>query len=162
MLNFHRIARTQLVANEEEAYKYWLRTVRACMKAEEAYGPRVVYRLRYTALVENSESALRSLLDFVGEPYSPKCLEPLSERINSSNVPDDFTSEDPATDPVIIEEAMRLSRDLQDGSQPVEASATASAEMEAAFAERVQYMAALDTQYQRALQAAQKLEGSAA
>src|SRR5258707_5476562 len=75
MLNFHRIARTQLVANEEEAYKYWLRTVRACMKAEEAYGPRVVYRLRYAALVENSESTLRSLLDFVGEPYSPQCLE---------------------------------------------------------------------------------------
>ncbi len=161
MLNFHRIARTQLVANEEEAYKYWLRTVRACMKAEEAYGPHVVYRLRYTALVENSESALRSLLDFVGEPYSPKCLEPLSERINSSNVPDDFISEDPSTDPVIIEEAMSLSRDLRDGSQPVEASVAASAEMEAAFAERVQYMTTLDTQYQRALQAAQKLEGRA-
>jgi len=162
MLNFHRIAGTHLVPNEEEAYKYWLRTVRACLKAEEAYGPRVIYRLRYTALVENPESALCSLLDFVGEPYSAKCLEPLSERINSSNVPDDFTSEDPATDPVIIEEAMRLSRDLQHGSQPAAASAAATAEMEAAFAERVQYMAALDTQYQRALQAAQKLEGSAA
>ena len=161
MVNFHRATGIQLVANEEEAYKYWLRTVKACLKTEEAYGPHVIYRLRYSALLENSESALRSLLDFLGEPYSAKCVEPLSQRINSSNVPDDFTSQDPATDPVIIEEAMRLSRDLQHGSQPTEASAAASAEMEAAFAERVQYMAALDTEYQRALQVAQKLERSA-
>ena len=143
MLNFHRIAGTHVVANEEEAYRYWLRTVRACLKAEEAYGPHVVYRLRYAALVENPESALRSLLDFLGEPYSAKCLEPLSQRINSSNVPADFKSDDPATDPAIIEEAMRLSRDLQHGSQPAEASAAAAAEMEAAFAKRVQYMALL-------------------
>src|SRR6185312_596205 len=60
MLNFHRIAGTHLVANQEDAYKYWLRTVRACLKAEEAYGPCVIYRVRYTALVENPESALRS------------------------------------------------------------------------------------------------------
>jgi hypothetical protein len=162
MLNFHRIAGTHVVPNEEEAYKYWLRTVRACLKAEEAYGPHVIYRLRYSALVENAESALRSLLDFLGEPYSAKCLEPLSQRINSSNVPDDFRSEDPATDPVIIEEAMRLSRDLQHGSQPAEASAAATADMEAAFDERVQYMATLDSQYQRALQTVQKLERTAA
>ena len=162
MLNFHRIAGTHVVPNEEEAYKYWLRTVRACLKAEEAYGPHVVYRLRYTALVENPESALRSLLDFLGEPYSAKCLEPLSERINSSNVPPDFKSDDPATDPAIVEEAMRLSRDLQHGSQPAETSAAATADMEAAFDERVQYMATLDSQYQRALQTVQKLERTAA
>ena len=64
-------------AERREADKYWLRTVRACLKAEEAYGPQVVYRLRYTALVENPKSTLRSLLDFLGEPYSAKCLEPL-------------------------------------------------------------------------------------
>src|SRR5213595_3339354 len=112
MLNFHRVAGTHLVANEEEAYKYWLRTVRACLKAEEAYGPHVVYRLRYAALVENPESTLRLLLDFLGEPYSAKCLEPLSERINSSNVPPNFESDDPATDPAIAEEAWRLSSEI--------------------------------------------------
>jgi len=162
MLNFHRIAGTHLVANEEEAYKYWLRAVSACLKAEEAYGPQVIYRVRYAALVENPESALRSLLDFLGEPYSAQCLEALSERINSSNVPDDFTSEDTATDPGIIEEAIRLSRDLQHGSQSAEASAAATAEMEAAFDERVQYIASLDSQYQQALQTLQKRERTAA
>jgi hypothetical protein len=162
MLNFHRLAGLHLVANEEEAYRYWLMSVRACLKAEEAYGPDVVYRIRYSSLIENPESALHSLLDFVGEPYSAKCIEPLSQRINSSNVPDDFISEDPATDPVIIEEAKKLSGELQHSSQPAEASAAATAEMEAAFEERVRYFATLDNQYQRALQNVQKLERAAA
>jgi hypothetical protein len=139
MLNFHRIAGTHLVANEEEAYKYWLRTVRACLKAEEAYGPGVVYRLRYTALRENPESALCSLLDFVGEPFSAKCLEPLSERINSSNVPPDFKSDDPATDPAIVEEARRLSAEIEQISQPTEHSSAAADELEAEFDARVKH-----------------------
>ncbi len=141
MLNFHRIAGTNVVANEEEAYKYWLRTVRACLKAEEAYGPHVVYRLRYTTLVENPESALRSLLDFLGEPYSAKCLEPLSQRINSSNVPPDFESEDPATDPAILEEARRLSAEIEQTSRPTEHSSAAADELEAEFDARVKHIA---------------------
>ena len=99
MLNFHRVAGIRLVANEEEAYKYWLRIVSACLEGEKAYGPRVIHRLRYSTLVEAPESAMRSLLHFVGEPYNAKCLEPLSERINSSNVPADFDPRDSATDP---------------------------------------------------------------
>lgn len=137
MLNFHRIARTHVVASEEEAYKYWLRRVRACLKAEEAYGPQVVYRMRYTSLVENAEAALRSLLDFLDEPYSAKCLEPLSERINSSNVPPDFTSDDPATDPAIVEEARRLSAKIEETPQPTAHSTAAADELEAEFDARV-------------------------
>jgi hypothetical protein len=56
------------VANEEEAYKYWLRTVSACLKPEEAYGPRVVYRLPYAGLINNPDSTIKSLLNFLGEP----------------------------------------------------------------------------------------------
>ena len=141
MLNFHRIAGTHVVPNEEEAYKYWLRTVRACLKAEEAYGPHVVYRLRYTALLENPESTLRSLLNFLSEPYSAKCLEPLSERINSSNVPPDFKSEDPVTDPAIVEQARRLSSEIEQTCQPSQQSSTAADELEAEFGARVKHMA---------------------
>ncbi len=141
MLNFHRIAGTHLAANEEEAYKYWLRTVRACLKAEEAYGPHVVCRLRYAALVENPESALRSLLDFLGEPYSAKCLEPLSERINSSNVPPDFKSDHLATDPAIVEEARRLSAEIEQTSRPTEHSPAAADELEAEFGTRIKHLA---------------------
>ena len=141
MVNFHRATGIQLVANEQDAYKYWLRTVRACFKAEEAYGPHVVYRLRYTALVENPESALRSLLDFLGEPYSAKCLEPLSQRINSSNVPPDFRSDDPATDPAIVEEARRLSAEIEQTPQPTEHSPAAADELEAEFCARIKHIA---------------------
>src|SRR3989441_9664624 len=126
MLNFHRIAGTHLVANEEEAYKYWLRTVRACLKAERAYGPGVVYRLPYAALVENPEPAMRSLLDFLDVPYIAKCLEPLARRINSSSVPPDFKSDDPATDPAVVEEATRLCTEIGETPRPREPSSTAA------------------------------------
>ena len=158
MLNFHRVAGTQLVGSEEEAYRYWLGTVSACLTAERAYGPRVIHRLKYSDLIGNPESTLRSLLNFLGEPYSEKCLEPLGERINSSDVPTDFRSEDPATASVVVEQATRLSRDLEQSLQPTEASPTAAAEMEAAFAERVQHMGTLESQHQRALQIIQTLE----
>ena len=140
MLNFHRIAGTHLVANEEEAYKYWLRAVSACLKAEEAYGPQVIYRVRYAALVENPESALRSLLDFLGEPYSAQCLEALSERINSSNVPPDFKSDDPATNLAIVEEARRLSAEIDQTSQSTEHSLAAADELDADFDARIKYL----------------------
>src|SRR5438874_1334148 len=140
MVNFHRATGIQLVANEEDAYKYWLRTVRGCLKAEEAHGPHVVYRLRYTVLVENPESALRSLLDFVGEPYSAKCLEPLSQRINSSNVPPDFKCDDAATDPVIVEQARQLSASIEETPQPSVQSPAAADELEAEVEARVKHL----------------------
>jgi hypothetical protein len=135
MLNFHRVAGTQLVTNEEQAYKYWLRMVDACLKAEQSYGPRVIYRLQYAALIDNPEAAIRSLLDFVGEPYSAKCLEPLAQRINSSNVPVDFKSEDPATDPKVVEAARRLYAEIQQTPQPAEGSPAVADQLEAAFQE---------------------------
>ena len=158
MINFHRVAGTQLVASEEEAYRYWLGTVSACLTAERAYGPRVIHRLKYSDLIGNPESALRSLLNFLGEPYSEKCLQPLGERINSSDVPTDFRSEDPATASAVVEQATRLSQDLEQSLQPAEASPAAVAEMEATFAERVQHMGSLESQHQRALQIIQTLE----
>jgi hypothetical protein len=151
MINFHRVTGIQLVANEEEAYRYWMRTVSACRVAERAYGPSVVYRIRYADLMKEPESTMRSLLDFLSEPYTARCLEPLSQRINSSNVSDDFKADHPATDPAVVEGAARLSRDLEQTAQPAAASCAAADEMEAAFAKRVQYMATLDSQYQRAL-----------
>jgi len=133
LLNFHRVSGVHLVANEEEAYKYWLRTVKACLKAESAYGPKVVHRVLYSTLINKSESAIQSLLSFVGESYSPTCLEPLGERINSSNVPPDFKSYDPATDPAIVEEARRLWVEIERTEQSKESSAAAADEMETAF-----------------------------
>lgn len=135
MLNFHRISGIHLVANEAEAYNYWLRAVQACLKAEQAYGPRVVHRLLYSTLMKNPEQAIQSLLGFVDESYTAICLAPLGERINSSNVPPDFKSEDPATDPAIVEEARRLWAEIEQTNQPMETSAAAVEELEMAFQE---------------------------
>ena len=143
MVNFHRTTGIHLVPNEEEAYKYWLRTVKACLKAEEAYGTDVVYRLHYRSLVEAPESALRSLLDFLGEPYSAKCLAPVSQRINNSDVPPDFKSDDPATDPLIVEEARRLSAKTEESPQCTEQSPAAADELDAEFGMRVKHIATL-------------------
>jgi hypothetical protein len=158
MLNFHRVAGTHLVQNEEQAYKYWLRMVRACVQAERAYGLGVVHRLSYTALIDDPEWAIRSLLEFVGEPYSAKCLEPLSRRINSSNVPPDFVAEDPGTDPHAVRDATNLYAKLQEMAQSAEASPAVADEIEAAFTERVEHMATVDKQLHKAMRMIQTLE----
>ena len=150
MLNFHRIAGNRLVANEEEAYDYWLRTVSACLKAEQAYGPRVVLRLRYSQLVDSPETAMRSVLKFVGERYVTASLKPLQERINSSKVPADFKIGDPKTNSMLVERATQLSTEMIETPQPSEASPAAAEEMEAAFYERARYVATVDSEYHRA------------
>ncbi len=152
MLNFHRVGGGSLVANEQEAYNYWFRAVSSCLLAERAYGPRVVFRLRYSDLVDTPESALRSLLNFLGESYTAECLTPLTKRINSSNVPADFKIGDPATDAAAVERATRLCAQLVETPQPSEASPSAAEELEAAFAERVRFVASMDSEYCRALQ----------
>src|SRR5437870_6606922 len=156
MLNFHRVWGVQLVANEEKAYEYWLRTVSACINAEEAYGPNVVYRLRYADLVSNPESAMHSLLKFLDEPYTAKCLEPLGRRINSSNVPDDFVADDPATDPALVAHATRLSAELETNPQSSEPSPAAADALEIEFQQRTQYVAALDKETERLIRVLEK------
>jgi Sulfotransferase family len=141
MINFHRVAGMQLVANEEEAYRYWLRTVRGCLKAEEAFGPAVVYRVRYADIISNPESTMRLLLGFLGEPYAASCLGPLAHRINSSDVPPDFKSNDNGTDRNVIREAMRLCAEVEETPQPRDPSPAAVNELEAAFRERVKCIA---------------------
>ena len=150
LLNFDRLGEGSLVANEQQAYEYWLRTVNACLEAERAYGRQIVHRLQYSDLINNPESALRSVLKFLGEPYVPACLEPLQLRINSSNVPASFDASDPQTEPSLVEQAVRLSTEVEKTPQPPEASPAASDEMEAAFNERVKYVATLASEYRRA------------
>jgi hypothetical protein len=141
MVNFHRVAGVPLVANEEEAYRYWMRTVNACLMAERAYGPTVIHRVRYTNLVNDPEPTIRSLLDFLEEPYHDRCLEPLELRINSSTVTADFETHGTAADPALVAEAMQLSDKVEASGQPANASQTAADEMDSAFQDRVNDMA---------------------
>jgi Sulfotransferase family len=158
MLNFHRVAGHHLFNNEQEAYNYWFRTVSSCLLAERAYGPRVVLRLRYSDLLNAPEIAMRSVLEFIGERYTTACLNPLGKRINSSNVPIDFEIDNSRTDPALLERAARLCAEVEETPQPPEASSTAVEEMEAAFEERVRYVATLDDEYYKALQEMTRLQ----
>ncbi len=158
MLNLHRLAGVQLVANEEEAYSYWLRTVKACIEAERAYGSNVVRRLPYNALIDDPESAIRSVLDFVGEQFCARCLEPLSCQINSSDVPPDFVAEDPATDRRIVEEATSLYVELQNAPELTESYSAATDEMATGFDLRVQHLATVEDQLRNAVRTIKTLE----
>src|SRR4029077_2537686 len=159
MLHFHQVSGESLVANEQEAYSYWLRTVSSCLLAERAYGPRVVLRLRHSDLVENPKGALQSVFGFLDESYAPECLTPLAPRINSSNVPPGFKIDLRKTDPSLIEQATRLSQQAEESSQPPEASPAAVEEIEAAFDERIQFVATLSDEYRTALQQNSGLKG---
>jgi hypothetical protein len=150
MLHFHHLSGQSLVANVQEAYSYWLRTASSCLLAERAYGPNVVFRVRHSDLVDASEATLRSIFSFLSEPFAPECLEPLAQRINSSNVPPDFQIDDHGTDPNLIKQATQLCREVEENSQPLEASAAAIEEIEAVFDERVQFVASLPKEYRRA------------
>jgi hypothetical protein len=134
MLNFHRVAGSSLVGSEEQAYDYWLRAVRACLRAEEAYGPQVIHRLLYSTLINNPESAIRRLLHFVGEPYDSECLKPLAVRINSSNVPADYKADDPATNRNVVEQALQLLAEMEQ-TQLDQSSPDALLQIEAEFSE---------------------------
>ena len=141
MVTFHHVTGIQLVANEEEAYRYWMRTVRACLLAERAYGPTVIHRVRYRDLIEQPEPTMRSLLDFIEEPYTEKCLEPLELRINSSIVPPDFEINDAALSPTLVEETTQLSTEVERTAQPADTSPRAADEMQASFRELVSHLA---------------------
>lgn len=161
MVHFHRVAGVQLVANEEEAYRYWMRTVSACLLAEQAYGPTVVHRIRYQDLINNAESAMRSLLVFLGEDYSERCLEPLQLRINSSNALEDFQT-DHTSNQVLIEQVLQLSKQTEQNPPPAKDSSAAAEELEADFQQRVSYMSTIDSAFQKSQQTIEALNKSGA
>lgn len=152
MLHFHSVSGESLVANTQEAYRYWLNTVSNCLLAERAYGRSVIFRLRYSDLVAKPDATLKAVFTFLGEPFAQECLGPLAQRINSSNVPADFTIDHSETDPSLVEQATRLSQQIEESSQPLETSLQAIEELEAAFGKTVQFVAALDRKYGMAQQ----------
>ena len=162
MLLFPRVSGQSLVANQEEAYRYWVRTVSNCLLAERACGPRIVFRLRHSDLVDTPEATLRSLFNFLGEPYAPECLEPLVQRINSSNVPADFKIDERQTNRRLEDQAAELCQQVEENPQPLDASAEAVEEIEAAFDERVHFFATLASNYSKARQKIAALEDKSA
>ncbi len=158
IFHFGRVAQTALAQNEQQGYEYWLRTVRACLQAEQAYGSSVVYRVLHSDLVAHSEHTIRSILTFLGEPYEIACLEPLQQRINSSQVPEQFELCDTATDQNVIEAAHAIERELIDRTMPIAPSAGAAAELEAEFQKQVHHVQNVHRYHAQALHRIAKLE----
>ncbi len=160
MLHFEKVSGRKLVADENEAYTYWLKTVSNCLLAERAYGRNVVFRLPYSQLVQQPESAIRSLLDFLDEPFSSECLKPMAKRINSSNVPPDFEIDLRKVDPRLVQQATALYRETECTPQALHPSQIALDEIEAAFQERVRFMASLPKEYRKVRDKIAKVEAA--
>ncbi len=70
----------------DEGLKTWMRHTESALLAERALGPEKVFRLDFERIENDAEPMIRELLAFLGEAYSPCCLEPLLQRTNSSEV----------------------------------------------------------------------------
>src|SRR5204863_3375189 len=118
----------------------------------------VVYRIKHSDLIAHPESTMRGLLEFLEEPYETACLEPLADRINSSNVPADYKSADPDADPNVIESARQLERELMTTAPSPTPSQSAADELETAFQDRVDYLENVSGYHRRALARISQLE----
>lgn len=70
----------------KEGLAIWMHHTEDAWLAEKAFGPERVFRLRYERLEHEPELLMHELLNFLGEPFSPACLEPLTTTPNSSRV----------------------------------------------------------------------------
>lgn len=147
MLHFQLKDRIGLVDSVQEAYEYWLRTVRACIQAEAALGSSEMLRIRYDDLIQRPELALRRMLAFLDEPFNNVCVEPLLRKINSSNVSSASRNTTSAIDSHVIQEALLLNERLQATEMPLESSASQMRELQISFEKRIEYMAGFDNEY---------------
>ena len=141
MVNFTGSAGYRLVKSEQEAYQYWLRTVRGCFDAERAFGSSVILRVRYRDLVESPERMLRACLDFLGEIYTADCLIPLQTKINSSGEQAAPCNTAQSTARALRLEAQELFGTLDAEQAGYAGSAEPAAELESHFVERARYIA---------------------
>ncbi|HWP95044.1 MAG TPA: sulfotransferase [Gammaproteobacteria bacterium] len=120
----------------DEAYRAWLRLVRACVAAENALGPDRVLRIRYEDLIAEPEDTLKRCLGFVGEQWAPACLEPLQRKINSSSVEATTNGGEAGEISAVAREADDYFRGLIEMGQKRETDAEALAELERTFSEQ--------------------------
>jgi len=149
MLNFDQLAGFKLAATEEEGYQTWMQYTRACLTAEEAYGPEVVCRIFHHQLVQEPEKTVRRALEFVGEPFASACLEPLDERINSSKTQEIMAANSLPDFPEFAE-AHELWKEVTTTPPPTCASPAGAALLEEQFEKRVSYLENLATEVRQA------------
>lgn len=157
MLNFDQLADFKLAATEREGYQTWMQYVRACLAAEEAYGPEVVCRIFHHQLVEDPEKTVRRALEFVDEPFAAACLEPLGERINSSKT-QEIMAADSLPDFPEFAEAHELWKGVTTTPPPTSASPAGAALLEEHFEKRVRYLENLGSEVRQTRKALFELQ----
>jgi len=70
----------------EEGLGVWASHSEVAALAEQALGSDKVFRLQFERISKEPEQLVRELCAFLDEDYSPDCLIPITERINSSDV----------------------------------------------------------------------------
>lgn len=150
MMKFDRLSGTTLVETAAKAFGHWMKYVQACLAAEEAYGPNVVRRLFHEELVTEPEETMRRILDFIGEPFAPECLEPLARRINSSHAGEAVSVKFPEDSSPESLAARELWETLRSRSAPEATSRSTDAAQEAEFQNRVQFAGKLPARYAQA------------
>ena len=150
MLHFHRVGQKNLAETEVDGFQKWERYVRSVLTAEEAYGSTTILRLLYDDLIERPEKAIRAALDFVGERFHADCLEPLTNRINSSVVDARYSIPQELDDHPDVIRARELWLNLRHGSLIGAPQPEAAQAIERQFEQYVQYFLNLDAQYARA------------
>ncbi len=132
--------------------------VRACVMAENAFGAEMVCRVFHQDFVQEPETTMQQILDFLGEPAAAACIETLQKRINSSNVAAEELKRERATNSAKAAEAHGLWKSLRETALRAEPLAEAAAAMEEQFESRVAYIYELDAHFARTRQAHQKLQ----
>jgi hypothetical protein len=159
MLHFHRIGEKKLAETEVEGFQQWEKYVRGVLAAEEAYGAQTILRLLYHDLVEAPEMSLRRVLDFLGEPFSAQCLDPLTSRINSSSVHSNYSIPAALNDHPEVQRARALWVSLRHRPSIAAGDPSAAQRMEEQFEQNVDYFHTLDEQYARAQGIIKQLQG---
>ena len=88
MVNFHKLGGDRPRWDWNQAYEKWIAHVESCVAAERALGSSIVIRIHNEDLRSDPEATIRTCLEFIGEPFAAACLEPLQQRINSSQLGD--------------------------------------------------------------------------
>jgi Sulfotransferase family len=111
----------------------WLRTTRAALDAEMAYGSETVLRLHQKWLLRQPEETLRRCLYFLEEPYRDECLRPL-RGVSDLSTGSDLGLSELSGGVAISEEAAFLSRLLDhEVAQHYTQNPERMAELDAAF-----------------------------
>ena len=135
LMKFSRTSSAARDFGHDEAYRAWMRLSRAAWIGERALGRARMLQVRYEDFTGRPEQAFQRVLAFLGESYSPDCLKPLDNKINSSQVERDSLAVDMSTN--AARDAEQLYRDILSAPENLEqGDHGAFAEMERRFEEQ--------------------------